>query len=114
MYISKSATPAGSSHLIATWACLLTQSALVPDRVRVKVSQFTPSTHVVSLAEAPPDAVPSQVNGAEVGVTDPEFGFAAKVNTASRAAAEQSANAANTRGLKIPDSEACFFFMMKL
>src|SRR5881394_552740 len=49
----------------------------MPDTVGVNVSQFTPSTQVLSPLETPPAAVAVQVTGCEVGVIVPEVGLAA-------------------------------------
>ena len=48
----------------------------VPDKLKTKVSQFTPSTHVLSSKEAPPVAVPTQVKAGPVGLSVPELGVA--------------------------------------
>jgi hypothetical protein len=48
----------------------------VPDKLKTKVSQFTPSTHVLSSKEAPPVAVPTQVRAGPVGLSVPELGVA--------------------------------------
>src|SRR5437899_2805079 len=48
----------------------------VPDKVRVKVSQFTPSTQVLSSSEPPPAAVPAQFRAGPVGLSVPELGVA--------------------------------------
>src|SRR5712691_2940659 len=52
------------------------QSVGVPDKVKVKVSQFTPSTHVLSSNEPPPAAVPAQFTGGPAGLSVPELGGA--------------------------------------
>src|SRR5881394_4079599 len=49
----------------------------MPDTVGVNVSQFTPSTQVLSPLETPPAAVAVQVTGCELGVIVPEVGLAA-------------------------------------
>src|SRR5882724_7497756 len=48
----------------------------VPDKVSVKVSQFTPSTQVLSSSEPPPTAVPTQFRAGPVGLSVPELGVA--------------------------------------
>src|SRR5438132_10957601 len=48
----------------------------VPDKVRIKVSQFTPSTQVLSSSEEPPVAVPTQFTAGPVGLSVPELGVA--------------------------------------
>jgi len=48
----------------------------VPDKVSKNVSQFTPSTHVLSSAEAPPVAVPTQFRAGPLGLSVPELGCA--------------------------------------
>jgi len=48
----------------------------VPDKVKTKVSQFTPSTHVLSSKEAPPVAVPTQFTCGPVGLSVPDAGCA--------------------------------------
>src|SRR6266516_7647255 len=48
----------------------------VPDKVRIKVSQFTPSTQVLSSSEEPPVAVPAQFTVGPVGPSVPELGVA--------------------------------------
>jgi len=48
----------------------------VPDKVRVKVSQFTPSTQVLSSSDPPPAAVPTQFTAGPVGLSVPELGVA--------------------------------------
>src|SRR5438552_2047684 len=48
----------------------------VPDKVRVKVSQFTPSTQVLSSSEPPPAAVPAQLRAGPPGLSVPELGIA--------------------------------------
>src|SRR5213079_2539797 len=48
----------------------------VPDKVRVNVSQFTPSTQVLSSSEPPPAAVPTQFTVGPPGLTVPELGCA--------------------------------------
>src|SRR5712691_12338615 len=52
------------------------QSVGVPDKVRVKVSQFTPSTHVLSSSEPPPAAVPAQLTVGPPGLSVPALGVA--------------------------------------
>src|SRR2546429_5291600 len=49
----------------------------VPDKVRVNVSQFTPSTQVLSSSEPPPAAVPTQFTCGPPGLSVPELGCAA-------------------------------------
>src|SRR5438067_13615571 len=48
----------------------------VPNRVSVNVSQFTPSTQVLSSSEPPPTAVPTQFSCGPPGLTVPEAGVA--------------------------------------
>src|SRR6059036_3209042 len=48
----------------------------VPDRVSAKLSQFTPSTHVLSSREPPPAAVPTQFTAGPPGLSVPELGIA--------------------------------------
>src|SRR5438034_8878483 len=48
----------------------------VPDRVTKNVSQFTPSTHVLSSSEPPPTAVPTQFTAGPPGLSVPELGCA--------------------------------------
>src|SRR5437764_14495500 len=48
----------------------------VPDKVTKNVSQFTPSTHVLSSSEPPPTAVPTQVRAGPPGLSVPELGCA--------------------------------------
>ena len=48
----------------------------VPDKVRMKVSQFTPSTQVLSSNEPPPAAVPTQFMVGPAGLSVPELGAA--------------------------------------
>jgi hypothetical protein len=48
----------------------------VPDKVNVKVSQFTPSTQVLSSVEPPPTAVPAQFTVGPAGLSVPELGAA--------------------------------------
>src|SRR5204863_277333 len=48
----------------------------VPNRVSVNVSQFTPSTQVLSSSEPPPTAVPSQLRAGPPGLSVPELGCA--------------------------------------
>src|SRR5215471_4081754 len=48
----------------------------VPDKVRMKVSQFTPSTHVLSSNEPPPAALPAQCNVGPAGPSVSGAGFA--------------------------------------
>jgi len=52
------------------------------------------------------------VCGPDVSVSVPLDGVAAKLNIASMAPTEQKQNANKTRGLKRPDCEAGFFFIM--
>src|SRR5206468_6677850 len=47
-----------------------------PDNVITNVSQFTPSTHVLSSTEPPPTAVPTQFNCGPPGLSVPELGVA--------------------------------------
>src|SRR6266478_4556018 len=48
----------------------------VPDKVRVNVSQFTPSTQVLSSSDPPPAAVPAQFTAGPPGFNVPEAGIA--------------------------------------
>jgi len=48
----------------------------VPDKVRVKVSQFTPSTQVLSSSDPPPAAVPAQFTAGPPGLSVAELGIA--------------------------------------
>src|SRR5438094_9073201 len=48
----------------------------VPDRVTKNVSQFTPSTQVLSSSEPPPTAVPTQFSCGPPGLSVPELGCA--------------------------------------
>src|ERR1700757_3261055 len=48
----------------------------VPDNVTTNVSQFTPSTHVLSSVEPPPTAVPTQFNCGPTELSVPELGIA--------------------------------------
>src|SRR5438067_8937486 len=48
----------------------------VPDKLRMKVSQFTPSTQVLSSSEPPPAAVPTQFTCGPPGLSVPELGWA--------------------------------------
>src|SRR5438270_10206823 len=48
----------------------------VPDKVRMKVSQLTPSTHVLSSVEPPPAAVPAQLTVGPPGLSVPALGVA--------------------------------------
>src|SRR5207249_1281591 len=48
----------------------------VPDKVTRNVSQFTPSTQVLSSSEPPPAAVPTQFTAGPVGLSVPELGVA--------------------------------------
>ncbi len=68
--------PEGSAQLITTRALSPDQLLGVPDNVIVKVSQFTPSTHVLSSSEPPPAAVPTQFNCGPPGLSVPEAGCA--------------------------------------
>src|SRR5262249_35256634 len=52
------------------------QLVAVPDNVSVNVSQFTPSTQVLSSAEPPPTAGPTQFIDGPPGLTVPELGCA--------------------------------------
>lgn len=66
-----------SGQVILMCACCPVQSVGAPERVRVKVSQFTPSTQVLSSMEAPPAALPFQITAAPPGESVPEVGAAA-------------------------------------
>src|SRR5437870_7721684 len=48
----------------------------VPDKVTKNVSQFTPSTQVLSSSEPPPTAVPTQFTVGPPGLSVPELGIA--------------------------------------
>src|SRR2546425_7788927 len=48
----------------------------VPDNVTTNVSQFTPSTQVLSSSEPPPTAVPTQFTCGPPGLSVPELGVA--------------------------------------
>src|SRR5213080_4384505 len=48
----------------------------VPDNVTTNVSQFTPSTQVLSSSEPPPTAVPTQFTCGPPGLRVPELGCA--------------------------------------
>src|SRR5437764_9917160 len=48
----------------------------VPDKVTKNVSQFTPSTQVLSSSEPPPTAVPTQFTAGPPGLSVPEVGCA--------------------------------------
>src|SRR6266496_2491658 len=48
----------------------------VPDKVTKNVSQFTPSTQVLSSSEPPPTAVPTQFTCGPPGLSVPELGCA--------------------------------------
>src|SRR5439155_22803789 len=48
----------------------------VPDKVTRNVSQFTPSTQVLSSSEPPPAAVPTQFTAGPPGLSVPEAGIA--------------------------------------
>src|SRR5205807_7657691 len=47
-----------------------------PDNVTTNVSQFTPSTQVLSSSEPPPAAVPTQFTCGPPGLSVPELGWA--------------------------------------
>src|SRR5437867_7022890 len=47
-----------------------------PDNVTTNVSQFTPSTQVLSFSEPPPTAVPTQFSCGPPGLSVPELGCA--------------------------------------
>ena len=47
-----------------------------PDKVKMKVSQFTPSTQVLSSRELPPAAVPVQFRVGPPGLSVPALGVA--------------------------------------
>src|SRR5216110_2307195 len=57
----------------------------VPDKVRIKVSQFTPSTHVLSSVEPPPTAVPAQFTVGPPGFSVPALGVAERKPVAKNA-----------------------------
>src|SRR5207244_11080719 len=48
----------------------------VPDNVTTNVSQFTPSTQVLSSSEPPPTALPTQFSCGPPGLSVPELGCA--------------------------------------
>src|SRR5213592_747727 len=52
------------------------QFVAAPDNVIRNVSQFTPSTQVLSSSEPPPTAVPTQFNCGPPGLSVPELGCA--------------------------------------
>ena len=52
------------------------QFVAAPDNVIRNVSQFTPSTQVLSSSEPPPTAVPTQFNCGPPGLSVPELGIA--------------------------------------
>ena len=85
------------------------QSAGVPPTVSVKVSQLAPSTQLLSSAEEPPVAVPSQARGELVKSIVSDGGAAAKLSIASKAPTEQRPKAMKMRGLKMPDSAVNLF-----
>src|SRR5205085_12504116 len=66
----------GSAELITTRALRPLQSLGVPDKVRTNVSQFTPSTQVLSSVEPPPTAVPTQFTFGPPELSVPEAGCA--------------------------------------
>ena len=61
------------------------QLVCVPDKVRTKVSQVTPSTQVLSSSEPPPAAVPTQFTVGPVGLSVPELGVAERNAVAKNA-----------------------------
>src|SRR5213592_4344494 len=52
------------------------QFVAAPDNVIRNVSQFTPSTQVLSSSEPPPTAVPTQFSCGPPGLSVPELGIA--------------------------------------
>ena len=52
------------------------QLVRVPDNVSTNVSQFTPSTQVLSSTEVPPAAVPTQFTAGPPELSVPAFGIA--------------------------------------
>src|SRR5438128_3811961 len=66
----------GSSQLITIRSLRPAQLVVVPDKVTKNVSQFTPSTHVLSSSEPPPTAVPTQFTAGPPGLSVPEPGIA--------------------------------------
>ena len=66
-------------------AFLPVQLVGVPDKVSTKVSQFTPSTHVLSSVEPPPAAVPAQLTVGPVGLSVPALGVAERKPVARNA-----------------------------
>src|SRR5437764_11047390 len=61
----------------------------VPDKVRMKVSQLTPSTHVLSSSDPPPAAVPAQLTVGPVGLSVPALGVAERKPVAKKANASR-------------------------
>src|SRR5881398_141758 len=57
----------------------------VPDKVSMKVSQFTPSTQVLSSSEPPPAAVPAQFTVGPPGLSVPALGVAGREPVAKNA-----------------------------
>src|SRR5438093_7174394 len=57
----------------------------VPDKVSMKVSQFTPSTHVLSSSDPPPAAVPAQFTVGPPGLSVPALGVAERKPVAKNA-----------------------------
>ena len=78
-------TPVGSGELITIRALRPAQLVGVPDKVSTKVSQFTPSTHVLSSVEPPPVAVPAQVTVGPPGFSVPALGVAERKPVAKNA-----------------------------
>src|SRR5438067_12118869 len=70
-------------------AFLPVQLVGVPDKVSTKVSQFTPSTHVLSSVEPPPAAVPAQLTVGPVGSSVPALGVAERKPVAKKANASR-------------------------
>src|SRR5688500_2305421 len=98
-----------------TFTCLPIQSAGVPERVRTKVSQLSPSTQSSSppAAGGTPFPVPVQVTAVVVdGVMVPDGGSAAKLNMASPPPSAQRIKANRTRTLENADSGDVFFFIV--
>src|SRR5947208_14917493 len=57
----------------------------VPDKVRMKVSQFTPSTHLLSSSDPPPAAGPAQFTVGPPGLSVPALGVAERKPVAKNA-----------------------------
>src|SRR5206468_9878702 len=66
----------GSASLITIRPLRPAQLVGVPDKVRINVSQFTPSTQVLSSNDEPPGAVPAQFTVGPLGLSVPALGVA--------------------------------------